>query len=193
MGWACDDNKIIEATRSSIVRISGHTPFGETYICTGFVIQPNIVLTANHCLSPNMSIDGVTADSSNGDSYYDLGIVNVKTGRQSLQLREAPVIMNEVLYGVGYANGWSVPIAIQEVVLIPNYNPFPNGSSGIIGRAGYVHGMSGGPVIDINGLVVSIVQRGQDSLDYGVSVTMMRAFLLSNGITIPITGDLWQN
>lgn len=192
---ACVDNHVIESTRSSLVRISGDTPFGEHYVCTGFLIEPGLILTANHCLGTNLLADGDKTIVKGKDEFYDLALLTSKTSKPSLTFRDEPVMEQENLFGVGYGNGWSVPIAIREVVVVPNYAPFPGASSGIIGKAGFIGGMSGGPVIDASGKVVGIVQRGQSGLDYGVGVTMIRAFLLDNGVTLITSngGIDWQN
>ncbi len=42
----------------------------------------------------------------------------------------------------------------------------------------FIGGMSGGPVVDDRGRMVSMVQQGKDGISAGVGVAVIRAFLL---------------
>ena len=43
---------------------------------------------------------------------------------------------------------------------------------------GFIGGMSGGPVFDINGDVVGVVQRGTEQIGYGVNTATLLEFLM---------------
>jgi len=200
---ACvDEPTTVNTITSSIVRISGiqeiHSIFGsgqEHYICTGFTIAPHTILTANHCIGDNMLVDGYAAHLIKGDKYYDLAVLNVTESKRSvLPLRDITPILSEELIGVGYGNGWIFPIAMHERVLIGSYAPTQSVPVGIITQGGYIGGMSGGPIIDLYGNVVGVIQQSNNGLGYGVGTTIIKAFLLDSGVTPTISGgDLWQN
>lgn len=148
--------------------------------CTGFMIKPKFVLTANHCLQSNsLSFDGFPGRLIKNDEYLDLALVNVSEElKPSLTLRDEEVVEGEGLTGIGYGYGWEIPLVIAEKVVIPNYAVDPGSPTGIIVQGGYIGGMSGGPVIDKDGQVVGIIQRAVNSIGYGVGTQMIKAFLL---------------
>lgn len=165
------------------------------YICTGFVIQPDVVLTAKHCVGPDLMADGYQTKLLQDDAYYDLALISVpKLSKPALTFRATPVITGEELFGIGYGNGWRFPIAMRVRVVHPNVVPHIGSPSGIISQGGFVSGMSGGPQVDLDGNVVGIVQQKLDSnLGYGVGFDMIKAFLLDAGINMTTGGIDWLN
>lgn len=178
---------VFARTSASIVRITGEKTekdfFGEEttapYTCTGEVIAQNKVLTAEHCVGEKLRADGRLAQVLRKDEYYDLALLAVKTGKKpALTLREADVELFEPLMGIGYAFGWSTLTPLQVSGAVINKWPEPKLAPGIFVQTDYIGGMSGGPVVDHRGRMVSIVQQRNQGLGYGVGTLIIRAFLL---------------
>lgn len=181
---SCSASPAINTVRASILRIETIFPFDEKGVCTGFVVNPNRVLTAAHCLGPIMTADGQEAILLHADDYYDLALLATKSSKAPLHLRDYPVIMGESLQGTGYAWGWSIAITIDQAVLVPNVSPARSIASGIITHGGYEGGMSGGPITDVYGDVVGVIQRKLSQEGYGVGVAAIKAFLVDAGLEI---------
>lgn len=199
---ACNESAITDHVNSSIVRITGttqvHSIFGSgpaNYVCTGFMVTDKIILTANHCLGGSMTGDGYPVDIIRGDKYYDLALLKTTNSKGILTFRDEPVIIGEEIIGVGYGNGWPLPIGVRVRVVAPALAPYNGVPVGIISQGSFIGGMSGGPMVDLGGRVVGVVQQQNDGLSYGIATTMIRAFLLDNGITLITSGGGidWQN
>jgi hypothetical protein len=152
----------------------------EEITCSGFVIAPKKVLTANHCVDKtrNLLYDGIKGNRIIlKDNYYDLALIEVNTPKAPLSLDDGEVYEGQYLTAIGYANGWGHLLVVREVVRIPNYPVESDAPSGIILQGGLMGGMSGGPIIDASGRVVSICQRGKEFTGYGIPVQLIKAFL----------------
>lgn len=147
--------------------------------CSGFVVDAarKYVQTAAHCADKELWVDRVSAITISKDSQEDLMILEVKDldpSRETLRLAaEDPEIGLEVMSaGYGYALKrpfFRKAMVSDNGVMIPEIGgPFIGVDSGFIG------GQSGGPVVNINGEVVAIVQRASDKLGIGVSASVMR-------------------
>lgn len=181
---SCSASPVVDHIRASLIRLEAVVPLEGTKVCTGFVIAPDTVLTAAHCMGPLLTADGVEATLIHGDEYFDLAVISTKTGKHPLTIRSKPVYLGEPLRGTGYAWGWSIPLSMKQTVLIPSYSPAAKIVVGIITQGGYEGGMSGGPITDMNGDVVGVVQRHMDNTGYGVGEPIIRAFLLDSGIEV---------
>lgn len=95
---ACGRSYAINTTKASIVRITGITQqmtmFGPSEgqeVCTGFVVRPQVVLTAQHCVGTNMLFDGLAGELIGQDMYFDLALYKVSDlSKDPLYLRETP-------------------------------------------------------------------------------------------------------
>ena len=168
----------IEKVEASTVFIESVQPEG-VGTCTGFVVQVHLVLTANHCVADVMSVDGVVAKAVRVDAVNDLALLYSTTTKAPLAFRVAPVARFEMLTAIGHGYGWKALIVLSVRVIMVNgdLESDDNAPLGIIVQPGYIGGMSGGPVVDVNGLVVGIVQRGSAQIGYGVSASVILAFL----------------
>lgn len=188
---SCASSKsIIDRVQGSIVRVTNSIG-----VCTGFVIAPEIILTDQHCMGPQLTADGYQAEEIYEDVFYDLAVLKVKKlDKKPLEFRDKKVEQAEALVGLGYANGWPLASRIKVEVILTDIKVNPRAPMTILTKGGFTNGMSGGPVVDGEGKVVSIIQRGDhaDQTDIGVGVGLIKAFLIDAGIELP-QGDLWPN
>lgn len=177
---------VVDHTQASIVRVTGTkevetimgTMVGE-YVCSGEVIAPHRVLTANHCLGDHMRADGASVRLViRASAAYDLALLDVDTAKPALMLRDTPVVRFEHLTALGYAFGWEWITVLDVRALMVDVQPYPEAAPGLIVQPGYIGGMSGGPVVDNYGRMVGIVQQTNEGIGYGVSTLLIRAFLL---------------
>jgi Trypsin-like peptidase domain len=181
--------RLVDSTSASIVRITGEmdveTMFGTQraeYVCTGWVVAQNRVMTAGHCGSDDMRADGYQAHVLLMDKYYDLALLDTPTGtKPALVIATQAPTTYEHLVAIGYAHGFTRPFVLDEKVVLLDYTPDPAIAPGLWMSPGFMGGMSGGPVVDEHGVVVAIVQRTADQAGYGVSAFLIRAFLVGTG------------
>lgn len=164
---------------ASVVYIEGNDG-----ACSGFVIDAphKLVMTAAHCDMTTdghaMWVDRVRATVVSKDTKEDLLIVAVPLldpARPALTLAAHNPTTGEEVASVGYGYALERPFArlahvSDTAVSIPEIGgPFIGVDSG------YVEGQSGGPVVNLKGEVVSIVQRASDKLGIGVGAETIRA------------------
>lgn len=172
---------------ASTVFITGEktimTPFGPmhgNYVCSGFLVSKDRVLTAGHCVGDNLHADGVTVSRVvKADDFYDLALLDVYSNKPWLKFRDRPVAVGQALIATGYAEGFDRASQFLVHPFLVDYSPNPEVPVGLFVQPAYIGGMSGGPVTDLNGLVVSIVQDGSDEgWGYGITASLIKAFLL---------------
>ena len=152
--------------------------------CTAFVINTveKFAMSAAHCYSEKaMWVDRVAASVVSLDTKKDLMVVYIKNldpSKTELKLAaKDPEIQQEVM-SIGFGYGLERPF-FKAAKVADTAVMIPEGGIGgpFIGvDASYTGGQSGGPVVDINGDVVSIVQRGDGgTLGIGVGADIIRA------------------
>jgi S1-C subfamily serine protease len=190
--WRLFGPTVIEQTSSATVRITGKRKV-ETFlgtidagiVCSGFVIAPQQVLTANHCVSDSMKADGKKAKVLRTDEYYDLALLQVNNlNKQPLIIGDLAPSVGDKLTAAGYAGGFTKLITLTVEVKITDYAPeeWPGFAPSIWVMPTFVGGMSGGPVVDSSGFVVSVVQAGtpDGAFGIGVGIEMIKAFLVGS-------------
>lgn len=173
---------IIENALKSVVHVKGKDVniFGEMteYGCSAWSYAPRKFITAAHCVGSDMKIEDHPVFAVKTDTTEDLAVLVADVVKPSLTLREAPVTRLEEVTGLGYGFSWEYPTVTFNKVLMFDYTPFPDEVyPGIWFQGGFIGGMSGGAVIDKDGMVISIVQRGNESIGYGVSAKTILDFI----------------
>lgn len=173
-------SKAVVNVENSIVQIKPHLSSNPALTCTGFVIQPRQVITANHCASKSMTIDGVPVMLIKSDVKVDLALYSVPNTTKSVATLATSITRFQAAYGVGYAFGFNTPYITLNRVILVEYNPKEfNMAPGIFVEGKFINGMSGGPFVNSDGEVLGIVQRSYEGVGYGVSTKTIQAFLNS--------------
>jgi S1-C subfamily serine protease len=178
---ATDWSEVIKIVEKALVWVE----VGDTGGCSGFVIdtQRKYVMTAQHCQPTDQGtlwVDRVPAKVVSRDSKKDLLVVVVEhlnPTRIALKLADKNPVRGQEVMSAGYGFSLERPFfrkaSVQDdQLMIPD-----NGIGGpyISTDAPFVGGQSGGPVVDISGNVVSIVQRGDGgTTGLGVGVEIIR-------------------
>ena len=146
--------------------------------CSGFVVAPHRVMTADHCVGESMKSDGVEATVVKEDEGHDLALLDVPTDRPILGFQDTPVVQFQQLTAIGHGFGWLQLTVLRVTVMLVAVSPTADYFDGILVQGGYIHGMSGGPVVDDSGLIVGIVQQVNEGAGFGMNSPTMKAFLL---------------
>jgi S1-C subfamily serine protease len=176
-GGGTEWEHVVEQVARSVVEVES-----KTGRCTGFVVHTarkgkegddvDYVLTAAHCFGAELYADRSPARVVHHDPKKDLVVVEVEdTGRPALTLaRQDPKVGAEVAsYGYGYGLDRRVThVADTKTYIVNVGGPF------VATDTTFVGGQSGGPVINIRGEVVMIVQKGTDTVGLGVGAETLR-------------------
>lgn len=155
--------------------------------CTGFVIHDaaknkdkedvDYVLTAAHCEGDDLYADQTVAKVIWKDTKKDLLVLEVADlGRPSLPIAQANPKVGDSIASFGFGFGLERPM-FRTAIVSDDKTYIPEDGIGgplIVIDADYVSGMSGGPVVNVAGEVVSIVQRGSSGVGLGVGAETLR-------------------
>lgn len=184
-------DKMIRKVEGSLVRIEGQKVLiedGQTmevhYVCTGFVVAPDLVMTAAHCLGDEMTADGAIAQMMRANLSTDILLLQTSTDRPALTFRTEPLQRFDLVTGLGYGNAWSRASILRLPVIFVDYSPIPGFPPVDIVQGGWIHGMSGGPVVDSDGHVAFMVNgsfsggEGALSAGFGIGAEAMQEILV---------------
>lgn len=181
--------QLLDRTLASVVHIQGEYTDEEGDIshfgCSAFAIAPRKLLTAAHCVppadaKPTLWINHRRAFAEKIDREHDLAVLLIDQDVPALGFRAAPLTRFEHVRALGYGYSWDHPTVTTHMVIMLEYTPYPGEvAPGTWFMGGFIGGMSGGAVIDADGYVVGIVQRGSTQAGYGVSCETIRNFLAS--------------
>ena len=154
--------------------------------CTGFVINAHarekgdkdFVLTAAHCDGKELFAAHVPAVVVFKDEKKDLLILEVDDlDKPALKLAATDAKIGDEVASYGY--GYNLERSMFRIAHVSDVAMYiPEGGVGgpfMMIDAAFVPGQSGGPVVNLAGEVVLIVQRGSDSVGIGVGADIIRA------------------
>lgn len=160
--------RLVARAQQSIVRVTEEEPDGiHTGTCTGFVVLPNVVLTAAHCIGEHEKVDGKPAHLLAFTPEYDIAMYAVPTNKRPVQWAHEAPRTAETVTGLGYGMG-KMTIVDAQVREVDSLVMEWRGSPGLLVSPGWVHGMSGGPVLNARGELVGMVSAVTVSGIYGV-------------------------
>lgn len=145
-------SKIIDQAELSIVRLEYSIDDEHTYVCTGFLVDRYEILTATHCVGEGLTANTIPVKVMKQGESLTLLKAPIVLG-PALKIRKTPVHSGEEGIGIGYGLGFLN--VFTRFVTAPLYN-----GTDLILDGLFINGMSGGPVIDRDGLVIGLIQSG---------------------------------
>jgi S1-C subfamily serine protease len=171
---------------------------------TGFVVDGEYVVTANHVLRRTENVNGPVcrattilhrykeyeAEIADLDATNDLGLLKLNEPlKASVQLRNQPALkVGEVAVNYGYPlTGTLSTSAKLNSGNISSLAGYENNSAIFQYDAATQSGNSGGPVMDAAGNVIGVVRSGLDNaetqlVNFAVKSTILEGFLSSNKV-----------
>jgi S1-C subfamily serine protease len=157
--------QVVAAIEPSLVKVQYVLPeTNETHVCAGFVInsEDRLILTARHCVEEGREhfVNGSQAEIVKvSDS---LAVVRGETPLgPSVKIRKRPLKRGEEVVGLGF--GLSIYMSSVGHVAVPLYKDGSVWLDRLLNQ-----GMSGGPVVDMNGEVIGISQLADSLNDLAV-------------------------
>lgn len=146
-----DKQGTLKRTLRSLVAVTHPAEDDKTYICTGAVIDSarGWILTAAHCLGDDLEVNDIPAQVVTTDGELAIVKVPVLLG-PPIKIAKDVDLLDEV-EAIGYGLG-------HLTVLDRRISAIINNEVELDGTA--VPGMSGGPIVNADGELVGIMQRG---------------------------------
>jgi serine protease Do len=164
---------VIERTALRTAEIDWHQDEEHTGHCTGINVGIRWVLTAEHCIPPkgvDIEVNHLVARVVKTDKDLDLALIQTDWDLATIELRKGQTAPGEVVLAIGYA--WDEPLIVlhRYVGRVIDEAVFTDGT--------FIPGMSGGPVVDLDGKLVGMVQRGYEgNIGGAISAKLIKEFL----------------
>lgn len=171
---------VAKKVQRSLVQL--RTLDGEGY-CSGWVLdnKRDYIITAAHCIhSPwyfegGAVVDGISGTLAFENSGIDIAVLSIPgLDRPELAPAHYPLTAGLPVLASGF--GWAKTQPDQRAGIISHpardYSDWNLPGTWVVVDNSYIRGMSGGPVVDADGKVVAMVQRGDrnDYTGYGKSI-----------------------
>lgn len=161
---------LVEGTLQSLVKVTFDLGDENIHICTGFKVNPVSILTAAHCVPPDhgeVYVDGVARQIVRQDEAFILLAVP-QSPVPALTIRTKPLLLTERVLAFGYGYG------VMEVL---GRSVSGQSKGDILLDGPLIGGMSGGPIVDLDGKVVGMTQASSDLISLGCGQDEIQAFL----------------
>ena len=176
------------AMRGSIVRMAQMYYSQEASVCTAFSVAPRKFLTAAHCvediidphvgkLDTTIKLGLMQGHVVKVDSFKDLAIVIANLSLPPVTFSNVDLVWDEPVMAIGYAHSFTTPCVTRHHVMKNRYSIRDWINPGVLYSGEFIKGMSGGPVYNINGMVVGIVQLKDDEVGFGQDATTILEFI----------------
>jgi S1-C subfamily serine protease len=151
---------------------------GATVRCTGFVIDATrgYILTAAHCDGDKITADGMTTYKLYKDERKDLMVLRspAAADRPALKLADKNPERGDEIAAMGYGYALEQPMFRVSVVSHPALEIEELSGPFVAINIPFVGGQSGGPVVNLAGEVVMIVQRSAPEFGIGIGAEAIR-------------------
>lgn len=156
--------------------------------CSAFVIneKKHLIMTADHCMGSEVIwVEGREAREIFHVPELDVAIMEAPaTHQRSLEPRLDIPTPGEPLRALGYAGGVQAVKTLNMRLLLPVIKIFPMEGLWVLYAPANQPGMSGGPIVDEGGRVVTISQQMNNKPDVSISHPMFEIY--------QVTKEYWE-
>jgi len=141
---------------------------GETGYCSAFQVKPGVYFTAAHCLHEAATLGGRPLTVLLVDDVSDLGVFRSTVKMPKIiELGKMPKPLDAVNM-IGYSTIPNAPFFFGGFVLASEVSPVEGVQPVLLINHSAAPGMSGGPIVDRTGKLISVISGGNDFVCGGV-------------------------